>query len=97
MEEAADKCVPDIGYHVVPPDSNQCQCGERQRMNTPEPESDAPKNILGCARCGGEHLIRFKELRNPMQAGGAVLTHWGMCPTTKEPILMRFVAQELED
>ena len=96
-EDVLDKCDPTIGYHVVPPESNECQCGERKRVNVPEPPGNAPKNILGCARCGGEHLVRFKELQNPMQVGEAVLTHWGMCPTTKEPILMRFVEVPKEE
>ena len=88
MEEV---CDPEIGYHVVPPGSEECQCGERKRMISPQEESDKPKNILGCARCGSEHLVRFKPFRNPMQIADVELTHWGMCPTTREPLLMRFV------
>jgi hypothetical protein len=91
MTDVHDKCDPSIGYHVVLPDSDACQCGERKRTNAPPTEEDSLKNILGCARCGGEHLVRFKELRIPITIGDTTLTHWGMCPTTKEPILMRFV------
>lgn len=92
-----DKCDPTIGYHIVPPDSEECQCGERKRMNSPQPDLPAPSNILGCARCGGEHLVRFKPFRVPMQVGEATLTHWGLCPTTREPILMRFVEAPPEE
>jgi hypothetical protein len=92
-----DKCDPPIGYHVVPPDSDECQCGERKRINSPQAEAPAAKNILGCARCGGEHLVRFKPFRNPIELGGATLTHWGLCPTTREPILMRFVDAPQEE
>jgi len=91
MEEVLpDICDPSIGYHVVLPEANECQCGERKRVIQPQ-TGPGPTNILGCARCGGEHLVRFKPLGNPIEIGDAVLTHWGMCPTRYEPILMRFV------
>lgn len=93
-EPQADVCDPQIGYHVVRPGEEDCQCGERKRMNSPQEESSEPKNILGCARCGNEHLVRFKPFRVPMAAGEITFTHWGMCPTTREPILMRFAPDQ---
>lgn len=90
MEEV---CDPEVGYHVVPPGSEECQCGERKRMIKPQEEGPAPTDLLGCARCGGEHMVRFKPLRNPIQMGDVVLTHWATCPTTKEPILMRLLEE----
>lgn len=46
--------------------------------------------VRGCARCGGEHEVEFKELAQPhVDTGGAKWTHWAPCPTNGEPILMR--------
>lgn len=51
----------------------------------------------GCARCDGDGHpgITFKRLTRPIELEPGVkaytLTHWAMCPTTGEPILMRFV------
>lgn len=43
-----------------------------------------------CARCNKDHLaVEFHRFRNPPMT----YTHWGVCPETKEPILM-YVEQE---
>jgi hypothetical protein len=43
-------------------------------------------NVRGCARCGGDHpKLEFKKFKNPC----IERTHWALCPTTGEPILMR--------
>jgi hypothetical protein len=42
--------------------------------------------VVGCARCGGNHPeLTFKKLENSL----VKLTHWSMCPTNNEPILLR--------
>lgn len=49
--------------------------------------------INGCARCGENHQdIPFHILLRPM----GEWTHWGSCPNTKEPILLRIVDTTME-
>ena len=51
-----------------------------------------PILVRNCARCGGEHMVTFREFTNPLVVPGAPveLTHWAPCPANGEPILMRF-------
>ena len=59
-------------------------------------------DIKACARCGNEHeQMVFKEIVRPieLQARGdgtfvLVITHWATCPTTAEPVLMRFTGED---
>jgi len=46
------------------------------------------RQLIGCSRCGVTHdePIIFKKLINPMGEH----THWGVCPTTKQPIMLKF-------
>lgn len=56
-------------------------------------------DLHGCARCfGGHPNITFKRFTYPVEADelGIVYTHWALCPTNSEPILMRFVEDALE-
>lgn len=44
--------------------------------------------IRGCSRCGKKHKeLEFKEFKTP----AGIYTHWTMCPTLNEPILLEFV------
>lgn len=48
--------------------------------------------ISNCARCGGTHEdLEFAELSRPMVE--AKHTHWAMCPTVNEPIMLRIVEE----
>lgn len=53
---------------------------------------------VGCARCHGEghENLVFEELTYPVDlpSTGLLATHWSMCPTTIEPILMTFGPRE---
>ena len=43
--------------------------------------------VMQCARCGGDHdEVEFNPLTNAPQD----VSHFGMCPTTDEPILLKF-------
>lgn len=43
-------------------------------------------DLLDCTRCGGPHgQMIFKPLTNPPDAE---TTHFAICPTTQQPILM---------
>ena len=45
-------------------------------------------SVKRCARCGGDHdNMVFKRLAKPVDMDG-MCTHWVMCPTNQEPILM---------
>jgi hypothetical protein len=42
-------------------------------------------DVKNCARCGGAHnALEFAPLSNPPDD----ITHWALCPTTQEPILL---------
>ncbi len=44
--------------------------------------------VQGCARCGGAHeLVGFRRFSRPDPR----YTHFGLCPATGEPILVRVV------
>lgn len=49
--------------------------------------------ISKCARCGEDHLyLEFQLFQNPVEdSDGTIWNYWGMCPTTKEPILMKII------
>ena len=58
-------------------------------------------SINGCARCHGEgHVgLIFQPLTHPVEFPGVdiqALTHWCLCPTTREPILLRIEIRDLE-
>jgi hypothetical protein len=45
-------------------------------------------NVMGCSRCGGDHdALVFQRFANPIEVEPE-LTHWALCPTTGEPLLM---------
>jgi len=50
--------------------------------------SDIEVRVVGCARCGGAHDLRFSHFS---RAAGE-FTHWSECPLTGEPILLAIVA-----
>lgn len=48
-----------------------------------------PIHIKRCARCDGEHELEFTEMSgDPIRTPDGTYTHWAMCPTTNQPILM---------
>jgi hypothetical protein len=48
-------------------------------------------SFTNCARCGGDHKdISCMKLARPCEQ----FTHWAQCPTTLEPIMVRFVDEE---
>lgn len=47
-----------------------------------------------CSRCGGEHEnLDFLRLDPPMDVGGVLFTHWALCPTNENPILLKVETQ----
>ena len=51
-------------------------------------------NVGECARCGEDHNdIKFKELIRPIKDNDGRWTHWALCPTNKEPIIMMRITQ----
>lgn len=51
---------------------------------------------VGCARCDGdghEH-ITFQPFTRPMVVDAWTFTHWAMCPTVNEPILLTSTPDE---
>jgi hypothetical protein len=46
-------------------------------------------DVVACARCGEDHKsLKFKKLTKPEEGD---YTHWSMCPTLDEPILLKIV------
>lgn len=45
-------------------------------------------DVEGCRRCGGKHEnLRFSQFTRLSVVGSVRLTHWAICPATKEPLL----------
>lgn len=62
------------------------------RPDCPAPLAPAPVTFdqVGCARCdaNGHAGMTFQPLTHPIQAGEYVFTHWALCPTNGEPLLL---------
>lgn len=51
--------------------------------------------VRNCARCGRDHEMDFYEFsEDPIDCDGVVYTHWGYCPNTNEPVLLRVLDEE---
>lgn len=49
-------------------------------------------DIRRCRRCGHDHVfLPLRKLGNPIQCNNKMLTHWTICPTTGEPILIAYI------
>lgn len=58
-------------------------------------KAEIKANVKCCARCEANHGdLTFQTFRIPLHEEGLLFTHWATCPTTQEPILMRFIATE---
>jgi len=45
--------------------------------------------VYSCARCDKDHYVNFFEFKGkPINVNGIDKEYWGLCPNTKEPILM---------
>jgi hypothetical protein len=59
-----------------------------------QPDSEFTIDLNGCARCHGlgHPQLTFRRLTYPLSGvgayDGAELTHWALCPTNGEPILL---------
>jgi hypothetical protein len=54
-------------------------------------------DLNGCARCRGEHpKLEFKPLTYPITTlSDNSITHWALCPTNGEPILLERVLESV--
>lgn len=53
------------------------------------------KHIQNCARCGESHEgVWFSKFTRPIVMGGTVHNYWGICPTTREPIVMAMQSEQ---
>lgn len=61
-------------------------------MTGDEPD-EIQLDIQRCARCGGDHdgLIFLKLLRPAVIDDTLVATHWSLCPSNGQPIMMTVV------
>lgn len=58
------------------------------------------KSLTGCSRCGENHTdLKFGLLTNPVLGndGKEEYTHWTLCPTNDEPILMKILARDKDN
>ena len=56
--------------------------------------------LTNCARCGGDHLdLSYRTFARPVPEGDGLgdWTHWALCPTNGEPILIRMIVQRASD
>jgi hypothetical protein len=56
-----------------------------------QPDEPQKPTLEGCARCGEDHHIEnWQKFDRPVELESeAPLTHWAICPTSGQPILMR--------
>jgi hypothetical protein len=89
-DEALLSCVKELKARI---EAIECLFAEEEPpAETPSPD-DIATTTRNCARCGLDHSgLTFHKLSQAVSVGGKELTHWGMCPTTREPILMEVVA-----
>lgn len=53
--------------------------------------------VIGCARCSQDHTeMEFNRFEyEPIKdTDGTLWNYWGLCPITKEPILLKFEMSE---
>ncbi len=63
------------------------------RKRKPKTDYLDATHLEGCQRCGGNHeMLRFAPLNNPVDE----YAWWALCPTTKQPLLMRTTKSEQE-
>lgn len=70
---------------------------EKPLITIPSELNILNSDIVRCARCNGNHkdvlFMSFKQF--PIEDGnGLTYTHYGVCPTTNEPMLMRAVQKK---
>lgn len=64
-----------------------------QEAKKPKEAGTVTIDVDNCARCEEDHKgLKFKEFVRPLQTSAS--THWCMCPTSKEPILMKIVSDK---
>jgi hypothetical protein len=55
------------------------------------------QDVRCCSRCGGDHdSLKFARFINLQSIFDVEVTHWAMCPTTCEPVLLWFEADEMD-
>ena len=65
---------------------------EKNAINLPESLNEVDVIVNCCARCGKDHRVSFVKFKDgAVDPENKCLTHWGMCPTLKEPILMKIL------
>lgn len=53
--------------------------------------TQAKVDVMKCQRCGGNHIkMLFKPLRNPVDT----YNWYGICPGTKQPVLMKMTVNK---
>ena len=59
-------------------------------MKTNGPRVD----LEGCSRCGGSHkALKSIEFDRPVKIGRLAWTHWVLCPTAIDPVLVRWTRE----
>ena len=59
-------------------------------MRTNGPRVD----LEGCSRCGGSHkALKSIEFDRPVKIGRLAWTHWVLCPTAIDPVLVRWTRE----
>jgi len=63
------------------------------------PDDSIVADVSNCARCGEDHeKVWFKKLQCPIIImGESALTHWAMCPTLQEPIVLSWLVKEVKN
>lgn len=71
--------------------------GERKRLREAKVPRSLDIEVTDCARCDEDHeAVKVQEFKTYMVCGEYVMTHWGTCPKSGEPILVANLGLDVE-
>lgn len=58
-------------------------------MSVDAPAPATHVSVVNCPRCEGNHgALTFRRLDKPSRYVGLTLSHWALCPSTGEPVML---------
>lgn len=92
MAFSKDRLIDEFKLVSLPARSVLAEIHALLHQEEPPPMDTKSFTVLGCARCGQDHSgFIFQKFQNPIaDADGTVWDWWGLCPTTGEPVLLKY-------
>lgn len=84
---------------IVLPKVTGCTMSNNKSVHLDPSQTAVMVTVHRCARCGMTHEnLGFTKFKRPVTLSDTVTyTHFSLCPTTLEPVLMRFSSISIED